>query len=635
MKKLLEPITVNTMTLKNRMVVSAMVTGFCKEDGYATEQFIAYHEAKAKGGWGLIIPEDYVIAPGVGGSKDLPGLFCDEQIASHQQLTDRVHAAGGKIACQIYHAGRRIIRSATGLQPVAPSALKFAGAPSEIPRELTKAEIEEIVSQFAACARRVKAAGFDAVEIHGAHGYLIHSFVSPFSNKRCDEYGGSLAGRTKFAVDVVKAVRQAVGADFPILYRMSVMDGVDGGITIEESKAVAMRLEHAGVDLLHVSQGGDFNYIVSPASSMPKACYINHAAEIKKVVDIPVIGVGRINDPFLAEEVLVSGKADLVTMARTSLADPDFPNKVAAGQYMDINYCIGCLQGCTKGCLVNPMVGHESEYDLRKVVHPKKVYVIGGGVSGCEAAIAAAQKGHQVVLFEKSEKLGGQWLAACVPPGKTDFATFVVWQKRRLQQLGVEVRLNTIFCKEIAQTEQPDKIIIATGSKAIVPPIEGLREGLQDGHVVLANAVLLGQADVGKNVVIIGGGSVGAETADHLALHGSQVTVVEMLPVLAGDASARPRKLLLERLEKKRVVVHTSTKVTAVLQHAVLIEKNGQTTVLSDIDSVVLAAGVKSDAALQDELQDFADRIVLTGDAKTAKDGYHNIREAFEAGLMV
>ncbi len=631
MRKILEPITVNHMTLKNRMVVSAMVTGFCKADGYATERFIAYHEAKAKGGWGLIIPEDYVIAPGVGGSRDLPGLFDDDQIASHKQLTDRIHVAGGKIACQIYHAGRRIIRSDNGIPPVAPSAIKFAGAPSEIPRELSKKEIEEIVVQFADCARRVKAAGFDAVEIHGAHGYLLHSFVSPFSNKRCDEYGGSIAGRSKFSVDVVKAVRQAVGEEFPILYRMSVMDGVDGGITIEEAKAMAMRLEAAGVDLLHVSQGGDFNYIVSPASSMPKACYIDHAAEIKKVVSIPVIGVGRINDPFLAEEILVSGKADLVTMARASLADPEFPNKVAAEQYEDINYCIGCLQGCTKGCLVNPITGHESEYNLAKTTQPKKVYVAGGGIAGCEAAIAAAMKGHHVVLFEQSGTLGGQWLAACVPPGKTDFATLVIWQKRRLQQLGVEVRLQTALTKEIVQTEQPDKIIIATGSKAVIPLIEGIH----GDHVVLANDVLLGKKDVGKYVVVMGGGSVGAETADHLALHGSKVTVVEMLAEIADDASARPRKLLLERLAEKGVTLYTSTKVTAISQHAVLAEKNGKTFVIPDVDTVVVAAGVRSNTTLQEELQDFTDRIVLAGDARKAKDGYHNIREGFEAGLEI
>ncbi len=364
---------------------------------------------------------------------------------------------------------------------------------------------------------------------------------------------------------------------------------------------------------------------------MPKACYIDHAAEIKKVVSIPVIGVGRINDPFLAEEILVSGKADLVTMARASLADPEFPNKVAAEQYEDINYCIGCLQGCTKGCLVNPITGHESEYNLAKTTQPKKVYVAGGGIAGCEAAIAAAMKGHHVVLFEQRGTLGGQWLAACVSPGKTDFATLVIWQKRRLQQLGVKVRLQTALTKEIVQTEQPDKIIIATGSKAVIPLIEGIH----GDHVVLANDVLLGKKDVGKYVVVMGGGSVGAETADHLALHGSKVTVVEMLAEIAGDASARPRKLLLERLAEKGVTLYTSTKVTAISQHAVLAEKNGKTFVIPDVDTVVVAAGVRSNTTLQEELQDFTDRIALAGDARKAKDGYHNIREGFEAGLEI
>ncbi len=631
MSKLWEPITIKNMTLKNRMVVSAMVTGFCAADGYATERFMAYHEAKAKGGWGLIIPEDYVIAPKVGGSRDLPGLFDDAQIDSHKRLTQRVHAAGGKIACQIYHAGRRMIESEGGLPPVGPSAIKFAAAPAAIPRELTIPEIKEIIELFGACARRVKAAGFDAVEIHGAHGYLLHSFVSSFANKRCDEYGGSLAGRTKLAVEVVKAVRQAVGDDFPILYRLSASDGVAGGITIEEAKAVAIRLEEAGVDLLHVSQGGDFNDMVSPASSMPKACYIDHAAEIKKVVSIPVIGVGRIQDPFIAEEILRSGKADLVTMARASLADPEFPHKVAEGRYEDINYCIGCLQGCTRGCLVNPMIGHESDYDLTKTTQPKKVYIAGGGVTGCEAAIAAAQKGHQVVLFEQSDKLGGQWLAACVPPGKTDFATLVVLQKSPLVQQGVEVRLSTPLTKAIIAQENPDKIIIATGSKAFVPPIAGIKKP----HVVLANDVLLGEKAVGAHVVIIGGGSVGAETADHIAQHGSQVTIVEMLTEIASDASVRPRRLLLKRLQERQVAIHTGAKVIEIADQAVLVEKNGQMMVIPVVDTVVIATGVKSDQSLLDELREFADKIVIAGDAKATKDGYHNIREGFEAGLMI
>lgn len=629
MGKLFEPLTVNQVTFKNRTVVSAMVTGLCGPDGMATEAFIAYHEAKAKGGWGLIIPEDYVIAPGVGGSKDLPGLFDDSQIASHKVLTDRIHAAGAKIVCQIYHAGRRISKDETGLEPVGPSAMKFASGPWQIARELTIPEIEEIIEQFADAAVRAKKAGFDGVEIHGAHGYLLHTFNSPFSNKRCDEYGGSISGRAKLSVDVVKRIREKVGPDFLVQYRISCEEGVPGAITIEEAKAIAMLLEEAGIDMLHVSQGGDFNHVVSPSACEPKATYIDNAAEMKKILHIPVIGVGRINDPLIAEEVLRSGKADMVTMARASLADPEFPNKAKDGHYQDINYCVGCLQGCTRGCLVNPMIGHESEYDLSVVQKPQKVFIAGGGIAGCEAAIVAAKKGHKVKLFESTSKLGGQWLLACVPPGKADFSSLVAWQKVQLKKLGVEICMETPLTKEIVEDEKPDIVLVASGSKPMIPPIPGIDRD----HVVAANDILSGRVNAGANTVIIGGGSVGAETADHLSLHGSKATIVEMKDKIAADESARPRKYLLERLETAKVKMLTDTQVLLVGKDAVYIEKEGKTSKLENVDNVIIATGSKAYAPLLEELENLPCRVIAIGDANGVKDGKHNMDEAFRTAL--
>lgn len=631
MGKLFEPITINHVTFKNRTVVSAMVSGLCGPDGMATEAFIAYHEAKAKGGWGMIIPEDYIIAPGVGGSKNLPGLFDDSQIASHKVLTDRIHAAGAKILCQLYHAGRRISRKETGLSPVGPSAIKFAGAPWEIARELTVHEIEEIVEQFADAAVRAKKAGFDGVEIHGAHGYLLHTFNSPFSNKRCDEYGGSITGRAKLSVDVVKRVREKVGPDFLIQYRISAEEGVPGALTIEEAKAIAMLLEDAGIDSLHVSQGGDFNHVVSPSACEPKATYINNAAEMKKVLHIPVIGVGRINDPMIAEDVLRSGKADMVTMARASLADPEFPNKAKEGRYQDISYCIGCLQGCTRGCLVNPMIGHESEYDLSQVSDPKKIVIAGGGIAGCEAAIVLAKRGHHVALYEKSYKLGGQWLLACVPPGKTDFTSLVAWQTRQLNSLGVRVILNTPLTKEIVEQENADVVLVATGSHPNVPAIPGI----DSSSTATAADVLAGHVNPGSNVVIIGGGSVGAETADHLSLHGSQVTILEMRDKIAADEAARPRKYLMERLSNENVNIYTETQVLLIKDNAVYIEKNGSPIKLDKVDTIIVAAGSKSYAPLLNELKDCSCDVIAIGDANTVKNGKDNMAEAFREALKL
>ena len=631
MSSLFEPITVNHVTFPNRTVVSAMVTGLCGVDGNATEAFIAYHEAKAKGGWGLIIPEDYVVAPGVGAANNLPGLYNDSQIESHRKLTDRIHSAGAKIICQIYHAGRRISKDATGLEPVGPSAMKYAGSPWEISRELTIQEIEEIVEQFADTAVRVKKAGFDGVEVHGAHGYLLHTFNSPFSNKRCDEYGGSIIGRAKLSVDIVKRIREKVGPDFLIQYRISCEEGVPGAITIEEAKAIAMLLEEAGVDLLHVSQGGDFNYVVSPSACEPKARYINNAAEMKKVLNIPVIGVGRINDPLLAEEVLRSGKVDMVAMARASLADPEMPNKAKEGRYQEINYCIGCLQGCTRGCLANPMVGHESEYNLSVVDSPKRVFIAGGGISGCEAAIIAATKGHKVTLFEETKKLGGQWLLACIPPGKTDFTSLVAWQRIQLKKLNVDIRFETVLSKDVVEREKPDFVLVASGSKPITPAIPGVN--LE--HVVSAHDVLAGRASVGKNVVGIGGGAGGAETADHLSLHGSNVTIIEMRDKIAVDASARPRKYLMERLESSKVDIYLDSKVIMINQNEVYIEREGNPLKLSNIDNVVIAIGSRPYTPLVEELKNSSCRVCSVGDANGVKDGKHNMEEAFKVALSL
>ena len=280
--KVFEPFKINQMELKNSMVVSAMVTNYCSEDGMATEKFIAYHEHKAKGGWGLIITEDYAVTPTAGGFKKLPGLWEDGQIESHKELTRRIHEAGGKIAAQIYHAGRETSSAITGEQPVGPSALKDPTMP-ETPREMTVEEIHELVEQFGDCARRAKEAGFDAVEVHGAHGYLIGAFASP-------------------------------------LYRMSAVEYVPGGLEIEESKILARLVEEAGADCIHCSQGVYAStHVIIPPSVVPRAAYVENAAEIKKVVDIPVIAVGRINDVEIAESVLQADKADLVTMARASL----------------------------------------------------------------------------------------------------------------------------------------------------------------------------------------------------------------------------------------------------------------------------------------------------------------------------
>lgn len=489
----------------------------------------------------------------------------DGQIESHRKLTERVHAAGGKIAAQIYHAGRETSSAVTGVQPVAPSAVREPSMP-ETPRELTIPEIHTLVEQFGDCAKRAKAAGFDAVEVHGAHGYLAGAFASPFSNKRSDEYGGTIRNRARFGMEIIRNIKEKCGEDYPVLYRISSVEYVPGGLGIEESKVIARLMEEASADCIHCSQGVYAStHTIIPPSVFPRAGYVEHAAEMKKAVQIPVIAVGRINDVEIAESVLQSKKADLVTMARASLADPELPNKVLKGRGDEVIRCISCLQGCIgengKGngirCLVNPLTGMEDEYDLTPAEKAKQVLVIGGGIAGCEAAISAALKGHKVTLIEKNDRLGGQWIPASVPIGKSEFTSFLCWQKSMLEKMHVQILLNTTADAELIKLYEPDTVIIATGSRPFIPPIQGADQDF----VVTAHDVLLGKTEPGNRVVVIGGGLVGAETADMLGQQCEQVTIIEMLPQIMKDGEAAPTKYMKERFSQNGVQIHTSTKL--------------------------------------------------------------------------
>lgn len=631
---LFQPITINRVTLKNRLVVAPMVTVFCDQEGMATERFIAYHEAKARGGWGMIIVEDYAVDP-LGRGFWTPGLWKDEQIESHAQLTERVHKAGARIIAQIYHSGRQTSSKVIGQQPVSASPLPCPLL-GETPRELTVEEIQEIVSKFGDAALRAKKAGFDGVEVHGAHGYLIAQFMSKYSNKRCDEYGGSLENRLRFPLEIIADIRKKCGPDFLIDFRISGDEKVPGGRTIEETKCIAAQLEKQGIDMINVSAGTyESTWAIIPPMNITPGWIVDYAAEVKKVVHIPVMTVGRINDPYLAENILTSGKADLIAMGRASLADPEFPKKFAEGRPEDIRQCIGCQQGCLEilfknepiRCLVNPTCGFEYLNEMKQSDKVKKVTVVGGGPAGLEAARAAASVGHCVTLYEKGNHLGGEFAIAAIPPVKGDITSFIAWEARQLEKLGVKIKLNTEYTPSLFEREKPDVVIIATGARPAKPPIPGIN----GENVLLAEEVLLGKIPSKQKVVVAGGGMIGCETATYLASLGKEVTIVEMLPEVASDEEYTRRVLLMKMFEEKHVRILTGSKIVEITQKGVKVETEGMTRLI-EADAVVLALGMIPCNELTKHLEGKA-TIKIVGDAKESRNALEAVREGFLAGV--
>jgi 2,4-dienoyl-CoA reductase-like NADH-dependent reductase (Old Yellow Enzyme family)/thioredoxin reductase len=635
---LLSPLQVGTVELKNRMAVAAMVTLYCDDDGMPTEQYIAYHEERAKGGFGLIITEDYAVDP-VGRGFWCAGLWKDEQIAPHRELTQRVHAAGAKIFAQIYHAGRQTTSALVGTQPVSASALQCP-VMGEVPRELSVAEIATIVGQFGDTARRCKEAGFDGVEVHGGHGYLVAQFMSPYSNKRTDRYGGSLENRIRFPLEIIADIRAKCGDDFAVTFRISADEYVIGGRGIDETVAMSRRLEAAGVDLIHVSAGTyESAWAIVPPMYIRQGWNTEFAAAVKNAVSIPVQTAGRIKDAEVAEGIIASGQADVVSLARASLADPEFPRKVAEGRPEEIRECIGCNQGCITllfggepiRCLVNPSVGYESTDTIRQAETAQKVMVIGGGPAGLEAARAAAMQGHQVTLHERQAQLGGNFRLGAVPPAKGELASYIAWLGAELDRLGVDVRLGSEVTADDVAAAGPDVVVLAAGARHARPPIPGI-----DGpHVVEACDVLAGRAVTGSRVVVAGAGEIGTETALYLATLGRSVSIVDRLPGVAMGEGAARRYFLLQDLDKYKVQQIVEASILSFGDDAVEIQVDGTTRSLP-CDTVVLAMGMKSDSTLADELRGLADVDVrVVGDADNVSDALSASRNGFACGLSI
>lgn len=639
---------IGTLTLKNRTIATAAVTDMAGEDGLPTEQFVRFHEEKACGGWGLVITENYAIVPEGKTHARLPALWDDSQVAPHAEFVRRIHEAGGTIGAQLFHPGRVANPAFAGEHLMGPSPLRDPTAQST-PREMSRGDIRFVVDAFASAARRAKEAGFDLVEIHGAHGYLINEFLSPACNKRCDEYGGTLENRARFALEVIGAIRAAVGPDFPISFRFSACDHVPGSNGAYETRALARMIGSSGIDLLNISQGVPASRgIITPPAAIPPAFYAASACKLKEAVDVPIAVVGRISDPAIAEELLASEATDFVGMGRSSLADPQFPLKVAQGRPEDIIPCIACLRGCAgesrRGhavhCALNPRTGREAEYaecfDLGagELPEAKSVMVVGGGIAGMEVALVAAARGHDVDLYEAGDKLGGQWRLAAVPPGKQLLASFASWQVRQIEKAGVRVHLNEKVTADAVVAAAPDVVVVATGSVPSIPPIPGLAES---PLAVGSWDVLAGTAAVRGKVAVLGGGQVGVETAGFLAEQGARVTIIEAASAIASDAEPIPRSWLLTHLDELGVSVRTDAKVVEVSDSGVYAEHCGVTSKLTGFDTLVTAFGSRSEASLVEEIPaaGFGGRVLAAGDALGVADAFEDLLSAYEAACSI
>ncbi|MEM2205425.1 MAG: FAD-dependent oxidoreductase [Candidatus Hadarchaeales archaeon] len=632
---LFSPISIGRMVVRNRIVMPALTTGYAF--GEVTDQLKHYFEARAKGGAGLIVVG---IAAVEKGTEYVISASDDSYIPGLRELAETIHAHGAKTALQLWHPGRYEFVEITGREPVSASDVPPPIFSRVKPRALTVPEIKRIEEEFAQAAGRAKEAGFDAVEFIGSAGYLISQFLSPVTNRRTDEYGGSLENRMRFLLEIVELTKEVVGKDFPLMCRLSGDELIPGGNTLSEMKIVARKLAEVGISAINVTAGWHESRVPMITMEVPRGGYVYLAEGIKEALkgtEVRVAASNRINEPFLAERILREGKADLISMGRALVADPEFPRKAQEGRVEDIVTCVACCQGCFDRlfegrpltCMVNPGVGREAEVKVEPAVKKKRVLVVGGGPGGLKVAEMAALRGHQVILCEEDGELGGQLNLASVTPGREELGTVVRELALHAKKAGVEIRLRTKVDADMVEEIEPDAVVLATGALPIVPSFPGV----DLPHVVQAWEVLKGR-EVGKRVVVVGGGGVGCYTAHYLSSRGREVTLLEMLEKVAGDVGITTRWILRENLKKGGVRIFTSTKVKEIRPEGVVATR-GEVEEVFPADSVVLAVGSRPNSGLVEELRDKVEELYLVGDCLQPRKALDAIHEGWEVGLKL
>lgn len=640
-KHLFEPIKIGKKTIKNRIFMPPISTNLANK-GYVTDELVQHYGARAKGGVGLIVTEVVTVEPTY---IYLPGdmsIHDDSYIEGWKKVFEEVHKYGTVLLPQLFHPAYMAFPIPGTPQLIAPSHVGPYYAKAA-PRAVTKEELKVIIKQFGEAAKRIQIAGGDGVEIHCAHAHgLLGGFLSPLYNKRCDEYGGDINGRLRLTLEVIAEVRKMCGDDFIIDVRISGDEYSDGGLNLNDMTYVAKQLEKVGVDFLHVSGGNT----VKKGSSMPapgsKQGSHTHLSEyIKKQVNIPVATVGRITEAWVADEIIANGLADACMIGRANLCDPEFANKSYEGREIEIKPCIGCTR-CLNGimfgkriaCSVNPSFELENEDNLTLADTKKKVLVIGGGIAGMEAAYVAHKRGHDVVLCEASDSLGGQIKIACVPISKQELTKIVIYMANRLAVNNIDVRLNTRVTKEMLENEFKDyEVIAAAGAKPnIISTFTNFK------HWATADDILAGKAFPGQKIVIIGGGSVGCETADYLApllndrfMRNRDVTVLEMAKEILMSETGAGRSVLVMRMMEKGIHIECNAKVISTTENTITYEQNGKEVTINDADTLIFANGYHIDPTIEDMLKEAHVTYHLIGDGHKVG----NIKDAISEGYEV
>ncbi|MCB2148562.1 MAG: FAD-dependent oxidoreductase [Deltaproteobacteria bacterium] len=662
---LFKPITINRLDIKNRIYLPAMHLGMAV-NFQVTDQLAAFYAERARGGVGMICV-GYATVDDLSGNTQNIGAHDDAFIPGLARLATAIKANGARSAVQLNHAGRyNFSFFLDGRQPVAPSpvASRMTG---ETPKELTKEEIRQTIDSFAAAALRVKSAGFDAVEVLSGTGYLISEFLSPLTNQRTDQYGGSLENRMRFGLEVMTAIRDAVGDDYPLIVRMNGNDFMPGGNGRLELQEYARALAAGPADALCINVGWHEARVPQIVTAVPRGVFAYLAKCIHEQVDVPVIASHRINDPATAREMLADGMCDMVAMGRSLIADPWLPEKARQSKEADIIHCIACAQGCFDHlfqlkhveCMCNPRAGHENAMTIKKTSRPKKVMVVGGGPAGMSAAMAAHERGHRVTLFEMADRLGGQLFLAAAPPGRAEFASLAKDLSRQVQAANIPTVFNCRVDESLIREENPDAMILATGATPLSPNIPGC----DLPHVVQAWDVLANRVITGRRVVIIGGGAVGVETALFLAEKGTlsaegvkfllvnraedpetlfematrgtrQVTLVEMLDKVGKDIGKSTRWGMMQELSRMGVTTVNRTTVVEICFEGLKVEKDGQQETIP-ADTVVVAAGASSYNPLQQVVEKLGIAFKVAGDAGQVALAFDAVHQGYRAGMEI